>query len=1224
MPRPGPSQMTPYERSLLDRENRSRQQAEDLRRQKKYSEAITAAEQALQFKQQRTRMPPSAEDQKWLTDLRNERLRAMPATGIVGEAGVHNAGYLAGLARRESECRAKVERLRQARRFEAALETAKKALDWKRQRTSRHIDAEDQEWLTKLSIEMSREAHGLGASKAEEVLRMEYRDKWFDISKHPLDRGKMARSINEAKETLESKQGQLGQQHAEVAAARARFEEIEERRNELVEQLQQQLQRRDRAFVQGEFATAADSAEVVVDLCEQVYGEGDLITAVAAGEWGRIAQRDVQFAWSPKAFSLAEQIFTEIYGETHWRVRHLRVELEEGAKLGTQAGDMRWRTFMSTKLLERGHYYDAIVLAGEDRRFFTGNVVAPRSYLACSLASRARVLRAYGAYWESVPAQRDALESLRELYGEEHPDYVEALGDQYVAYTELGDFAKAQTTARRAAELARIVWGPEHPRYAASLVHLGEAHLNLGQTSEAKPFLDRALWISERHFAQCAVLYTDALCLLAEVGQRLGNLDAAKKLLEHALKNRLANPGPGHSKTVETRASLACLDVALGNFTEAEKLYQVVTDRPIHDWHPQHARHLADLARMHQINGDHDKAEPLLQQSLEHLRRNLDGSFDSLSERQQLAMTANARDVLFTYLDSATQLGLPGEKAYRHLLAWKGAVFARRRLALEAVVGDEDAPLLKKLQETSRQLATLAMIRPAPEQEKGWRESVDKLTDKKERLESDLAGRSEEFRKSRQKVTLESLQAALPADAALVDFLDYTVRPSSARPGDEPARQLVAFVVRRGRDVVQVDLGPVTPIREAGEQWRRLIVRRGGGVSKTDRGLRLLDEGNDDDASPEPPQDRLRALVWQPLEAHLEGVDNVLVSPDGVTASLPLAALPGSEPGKYLIEERSLIVVPVPGQLPQLLADGEAKPADDDKGPSLMLLGDVDFAAAAGTTRLPEDPLAMNRPRSAVRSADTVFRPLPGTAREVAAIAKLHHERFGAASLEEIRGTAATEARLRDSAAKHRVLHLATHGFFAPAKEASAAETPAGATASVLRLHPGLMSGLAMAGANRPAEVSTAEDTDTVTDDGVLTALEVAALDLRGVDLAVLSACETGLGETASGEGVLGLQRAFQTAGADATVTSLWKVDDVATETLMVEFYRVLWEEKTGKLEALRRAQLAMLDRYDPTRKELRPRGLVLLDKNTNQTAAKPARLSPYYWAAFVLSGDWR
>ena len=117
-----------------------------------------------------------------------------------------------------------------------------------------------------------------------------------------------------------------------------------------------------------------------------------------------------------------------------------------------------------------------------------------------------------------------------------------------------------------------------------------------------------------------------------------------------------------------------------------------------------------------------------------------------------------------------------------------------------------------------------------------------------------------------------------------------------------------------------------------------------------------------------------------------------------------------------------------------------------------------------------------------------------------------------------------------------------------------------------LGLHPGVFSGIALASTDQPGTP------DHGSASGVMTALELAALDLRKVDVLVLSACETGLGELV-GEGMLGLQRACQIAGVRTTVTSLWKVEDEATRQLMVRFYRNLWEGQTAPLEALREAR---------------------------------------------------
>jgi CHAT domain-containing protein len=125
------------------------------------------------------------------------------------------------------------------------------------------------------------------------------------------------------------------------------------------------------------------------------------------------------------------------------------------------------------------------------------------------------------------------------------------------------------------------------------------------------------------------------------------------------------------------------------------------------------------------------------------------------------------------------------------------------------------------------------------------------------------------------------------------------------------------------------------------------------------------------------------------------------------------------------------------------------------------------------------------------------------------------------------------------------------------------------------------------------------------------------------VQLATLSACETGLGETAGGEGLLGMQRAFQTAGAKTVLASLWKVPDKATQTLMARFYDNLWNKKLTKLESLREAQRWLLREGAKQPELIRGRGLEFAPDD-EQEAKQSGRLSPLYWAAFELSGDWR
>src|SRR5262249_38632030 len=227
--------------------------------------------------------------------------------------------------------------------------------------------------------------------------------------------------------------------------------------------------------------------------------------------------------------------------------------------------------------------------------------------------------------------------------------------------------------------------------------------------------------------------------------------------------------------------------------------------------------------------------------------------------------------------------------------------------------------------------------------------------------------------------------------------------------------------------------------------------------------------------------------------------------------------------------------------------------------------------------------------RGTTRAAPAVghaWPALPGTRAEADAVAALFRRASGAEA-EVLTGPRATKDRLRAAIGGHRYLHLATHGYVpAPGIKSALApprdpKTALGSWEALGRseasgLYPGLLAGLVWAGAAAPPTDPLTGVLDVGA--GVMTAEEVAGLDLAGCELAVLSACDTGLGATAGGQGVLGLQRAFHQAGVPAVVASLWSVEDAATSVLMERFYTNLWIKKLPRLEALRQAQLAVLN----------------------------------------------
>ena len=368
----------------------------------------------------------------------------------------------------------------------------------------------------------------------------------------------------------------------------------------------------------------------------------------------------------------------------------------------------------------------------------------------------------------------------------------------------------------------------------------------------------------------------------------------------------------------------------------------------------------------------------------------------------------------------------------------------------------------------------------------------------------------------------------------------------------------------------------------------------------------------------------------------------------------------------YILAERDLVQPPPEPQGHSLLALGapDFDKVDRDANAALLresgptTLGRASIAGAAprvtrgaSSSRAGGDAAAMrgSEAPAAFRGAcdalaARTFDPLPGTRQEMQQIAALWRHGTGAsrgaavadasAASSSSRGDATSPSAAGDAAAAddnvmllgddrasetafkmlatgRRVLHLATHGFFldracessaaAPASSASAAN-PASrgggmlAGARVLEQSPLLRSGLVLAGANRRAEMAGDED------DGVLTAEEIAGLDLSAAQWAVLSACDTGRGDLQAGEGVVGLRRAFQVAGARTVILSLWPVlDDVAADW-MAELYRGKFVRGDTTATSVRAASRAML------------------------AARRAAGQSthPLYWSGFIATGDWR
>jgi CHAT domain-containing protein len=495
------------------------------------------------------------------------------------------------------------------------------------------------------------------------------------------------------------------------------------------------------------------------------------------------------------------------------------------------------------------------------------------------------------------------------------------------------------------------------------------------------------------------------------------------------------------------------------------------------------------------------------------------------------------------------------------------------------------------------------MLRSVGEGDSVQRAMLDDARTQKEEGERALAERSVAVREelARSSAGIEAVRRALPANSALVSFVRYQRTTFFENQAHlrlaRTAPAYIAFVMRPGDpEVGVVPLGSAAGVDAVVSRWREetMGVLQASSVSEAEHVYRAAGTA-------------LRQRVWDPLRDHLKDASMVFVVPDGTLNLVTLAALPVG-PARYLIDQGPVIHYLSAER--DLVASGS--PSTSGRG--LLAVGGAAFDDASSFTKSAGGPASLTRVPPGQRAAAASLRatcgtlqsmrfgPLAGTGREVHEVASLWTD----STAQILEGGGANERAFKREAPGHRVLHLATHGFFLdavcpPARVGTRsvgglAASHKNGPALGLGESPLLLSGLALAGANRRGAAGPDDE------DGILTAEEVTALNLEGVEWAVLSACDTGLGEIKAGEGVFGLRRAFQVAGVRTVIMSLWSVDDQAARLWMRTLYERRLQKRLSTADAMHEASLS-----------------VLRDRRTRGQSTHP-----FYWAGFVAAGDWR
>ena len=856
--------------------------------------------------------------------------------------------------------------------------------------------------------------------------------------------------------------------------------------------------------------------------------------------------------------------------------------------------------------------------------------------------------RQRGDYVKAEPLYMRALAMREKLLGE-HPLTASVLNNLALLYEEKGDYEKAEPLFLRALRIREKALGASHPDVAGVLNNIAALYLLQNNLMKAEPLLLRAIAIVQQNPSTPIRLAVEVMNNLGYLYSEKKNYEQAVKFYGDALKIREKVYGTSHPDVAESLNNLAALYMRIGSPAKAEPYYLralTIAETTLGKDHPYVATYLSNLADLYRAKGDIQKAIEFQERSNDARERDFIRNLISGSERQKfLYLDKSALELQLTislHINSAPTNATALKAALKAILQRKGraldamtdtiAVYRRNASA-------EDRQTLDQLNTARAQLSAAILSGTEVKDNAQYWANIKTMEEHVEELENRISARSAAFRLQSQPVTIDAIQRALPKDAALIEFVKYKIRledvqralPSKSTsvdllsqpsgkglgnmqnksrplPRRTPADaasvnqvipistkcRYVAYVLLNSGEPGWVDLGEAKPIEDSVDALRQALRDK----KRTD--VKILAH-------------KVDALVMEPIRAFFgramrvsmsnsdgrlleqrspnNQIRQLFLSPDASLNLIPFAALV-DEQGKYLVERYNFTYLTSGRDLLRLQTHQPSKEPP-------VVIADVDFNLSANNTsaNLSGDQTrgaATSTVASGPRIGGLQFEPLQELLSSIDEANTLKRLLKNATVWTK---RAATETQLKQISSP-AILHIATHGFFIEDGAKPQATVVAGTRLAIRRTsnseplemrlrNPLLRSGLFLAGANAGKSGE---------DDGVLTALEAAGLDLSGTKLVVLSACDTGLGEVRNGEGVYGLRRALVLAGSETQVISLWAVSDEGTRELMNEYYRRL-EEGEGRGEALRQTQLKLL--------------------------ANPKRSHPFYWASFIQSGEW-
>lgn len=803
----------------------------------------------------------------------------------------------------------------------------------------------------------------------------------------------------------------------------------------------------------------------------------------------------------------------------------------------------------------------------------------------------AYLLETVGRFGEAEQLHLETLALRREHFGLQHPGTLRSLHNLVRLYLSMEQYSDAELLAEEVLSLCQEVLGSRHPDTIRALGNLAYLHGDTAQVAVAEPLYEEAVALYRDVFGQNHPETLMAINNFAWFSERIGEFSTAEALYEEVLQTNLSSLGPRHPNTMISLSNLAVFYDNTGKDARAEQLFREVLAlrRDVLGLsNPDTVVSANNLAHFYVSNGDISAAVALLKEGVNSSfeRAIYESDRSKGAERRSAALGGSSTSAEFAL---ALAAHAPGPEtaalAARVALLRKGLAAERQASLLKLAQHESIKPELADL--VSRYLIARADFASAferiarnPEPDTAAQSALKSILERLDELERQLSVESSEFRALQvdARVDAPDISAALASGTVLVEQVIFRPYDFGTSDGEWGAPHVGAVVLRPGADPAFFDLGPLSPLRS-------MITA-------------LLDDMGAGDAGYFAALDLHAALV-APLEPLIGGADTIYLAPAGPLGLIPFELLLDRH-DKPWGTTVSLRLTPTGRSLLRV--------QDSQSAEGLVAVGAVDYDVAPSNARSFMDAsvgdptlLALaeaaqaRAPISAIRSGSLQrFTPLPATAKEIANIALIWrattHE-----TITPLLAENASEAAL-DKVRNPRVLHLATHGFVNEgAVEAGMTEGRAA-----------LLTGIALAGANRTNTTNSQidQEREEMSSVGLALGFEIEALDLRGTELVVVSACDTGRGPTDTNEGVYNLARAFGIAGAGAVLVTLKPVDDALTAAFMADFYRAWLTPRSNRsikpAQALEAVKRNWAQSTDPTKADPRTWAPFMIMHNNN------------------------